>query len=87
MGTAACQPGSTALPIGARCSAAPPAATRRRISARDQKLFPDLWRKYGGPMFKGGLDYFAKLSSSRSAILATREDPVMLDEFAAQNQR
>jgi len=33
-------------------------------------------------MFEGRLDYFAKLTSSRSAILDTREDPTMLDEFA-----
>jgi hypothetical protein len=47
----------------------------------NQELFLDLCRKYGGPMFEGRLGDLAKLSS-RSGVLATREDPAMLDEFA-----
>ena len=46
----------------------------------DQKLLLDLYRRYGGKMVENKLD---QLEKRASVLNSRREDPAMLDEFAA----
>jgi len=46
----------------------------------DQKLLRELYHRYGGKMVEGKLD---QLEESNAVLISRREDPAMLDEFAA----